>query len=993
MKKIIIMLLLGWMSIPLWAQRNIPPELARRLEGKSRVVDIMQEVHAYYDYGRANMGAFGAEEQFEGSEYQRWKKWEYWAMRRLNPDGTLANWRKKNYEGQLQANQRFAAQLDSAEQQANRDRTNGWRPNERGTAADNMSNQRSYGSWSSIGPANGGTLVSSGTNIDIHGQGRTDRIAFHPTDPNTFYVCSPSSGIYKTTNGGSTWTSIGNGLPLGVACLAVARNNGNVIYAFTGDGDSHANGFFVFNYLLSPNFGGVFKSTDAGASWTRMTTPGTEDNIGRNMAISYTNSNFLFVATSEGLYRTTDGAISWTQVRTGAHWDVEFSPYNDSVVYASTNMQVLYSTFAGRTDTWQASTMTPAIGGVPARIDLGVRDNRLGSQSTAVYALVSSAGNGTFGGIYQSMDYGATFNRQTNSPNILGTQTNGSGSSTLGRYGNSITVDPDNYQRIATGSLCMWRSDGANGGTTMVYSSTFREGMGPASAYAHPDIHDVRYNPLNGLLYSCNDGGVYRSDDDGVTWTDISAGLIATQVYRMAMKDADGDGEMDGIEMVIGCQDNGIKYRTSSGAWRHILCCDGYGGAIKGTAGDYVMMSMNDVLYSTANGGVNMTFRGDATFFTPMAIDYDNDDTVYAAYTSGVRRSINGLATLTNVSTADISNFITTCPSNNTRLYGSSGSRTNLRISDDRASTWTTISTNTGWPSGSPAVLDAKVSPTNSSIVYACFGGYTDGVKVYRSSDAGSTWINFSGSLPNVPVHSLALASEGIYAGTEIGVFFRGTSASDWTPFYTGMPKAIITDLWVNSNGLIYASTFGRGCWISSRYQSCDANITIAGNLDGPRYYEVSNSATVTATSQSGDNTEIYVKSNGFIDLKEGFEVKDQTFFRGYLGPCSEGGVPTSERIAQSLPLLDHVIEYDDKEIRNHKKFNSPYYVLTGDGVELLVGGQGGRRLTIRMRTKSGETAYLVKNAFVTPGMYKAPYVIGGTVEEVRVDNEIIPKR
>lgn len=161
----------------------------------------------------------------------------------------------------------------------------------------------------------------------------------------------------------------------------------------------------------------------------------------------------------------------------GNHWDVEFAPYNDSVVYSSTSTQVFYSTSGGRSGTWQISTLSPAITGNPARIDLGVRDNRANSQSTAVYALVSQAGNGTFGGIYQSLDYAQNFTRQTNSPNILGTATDGTGSSSLGRYGNSITVDPANFSRIATGSLCMWRSDGANGGTTMVYSSTFREGL------------------------------------------------------------------------------------------------------------------------------------------------------------------------------------------------------------------------------------------------------------------------------------------------------------------------------------------------------------------------------------------------------------------------------------------------------------------------------------------------------------------------------------
>jgi photosystem II stability/assembly factor-like uncharacterized protein len=992
-KIVLAAVLVGGMFISTYAQKNIPPALAQRLEGKTKVVDIMQEVNAFYDYGRAIPNAADAEEAFEGNEYKRWKKWEYWAMRRLNPDGTLANFKKANYLAIQQTEQRFAQQLDAARQQVARDEANNWRPNELGTPAENTSALRSYGSWSSIGPTTGGAVVSSGTNIDINGLARMDRIGFHPTDPNIFYVCSPSGGIHKTTNGGNSWTSIGNGLPSGVACIAVGRSNGNVIYAFTGDGDSHASNFLVFDYMLSPNFGGLYKSTDAGATWTRMATPGSENNIGRNMTVSYGNSNFLFVATQEGLYRSTDGAASWTQVRIGAWWDVEFSPNNDSTVYASSATQIAYSTNGGRSDTWQTSTLTPAIAGSPSRIDLGVRDNRNGSISSTVYALVSQAGNGTFGGIYRSSDNGETFDRQTNTPNILGTQTNGSGTASLGRYGNSITVDPDNLNRIATGSLCMWRSDGANGGTSMVYSSTFREGFGPASAYAHPDIHDVRYNPLNGILYSCNDGGVYKSEDNGVTWVDISEGLLATQVYRMAMKDANGDGEMDGLEMVLGCQDNGVKYRTSTGAWRHILCCDGYGGAIKGTDGDYVMMSMNDILYTTANGGVNMTPRGNATFFTPLAIDYDFDDTVYMAFTSGVRQSVDGMASFTLVSNTDVNNFITTCPSNSSRLYGSGSSRMTLRTSDDRGANWTTINNTTNWPAGNPIITDAKASPSNSQTVYVSFGGFDDGIKVYRSLNAGDSWSDFSGSLPNVPVHALCVAPEGVYAGTEIGVFFRSTSASDWTPFYTGMPRAIITDIWVNSNGLIYASTFGRGCWISARYQTCDANINVAGNLDGPRYYEASNSVTVTATSQSGDNTEIYAKANNYVDLKEGFEIKDGTFFRGYLGPCSVGGIPTATRIQQGLPIADALIEYDTKDTQRRKKRNAPYFTAVENGIEFVIDQPGIHTISARLLKPNGESILVLQDVPALAGMYRIPVGISGRFEgEVTVNGVALPK-
>ncbi|MFZ4058229.1 MAG: WD40/YVTN/BNR-like repeat-containing protein [Ferruginibacter sp.] len=973
------------------AQRKIPEALQRQLIGKTKVVDIMHEVELYYQNGTANLGVAGDEEAFEGNDYDRWKKWEYWAMRRLNPDGTLANFNKKNYEATEQVKTQFATQLQTGKQQVAQARANQRQLNERAPRAYNQDGLRSYGDWSYLGPYDGGTIVGSGTNIDINGQARMDRIAFHPTDANVFFVCSPSGGIYKTTDGGSIWEPIGNGLPNGIACIGVSKSSPNTVYAFSGDGESHTSGLLVFNYNLSPNYGGMFKSTDGGYNWTKISTPGTDNNIGHNIAISSNNSNFLFVATQEGLYRTTNGGTSWEQVRSGKHYDVEFKPYNDSTVYCSTDSTIHYSSNGGRLNTWNKSTLDvyPTLNS--SRVNIAVRYNNLNQASTAVYALFNGAATNRFSGLYLSLSDGVGFSQQCTTPNILGTVTDGSDNATLGSYGNSITVRPDNYAILATGSLCIWRSNGSNSGTSMVYSSTYREGLGPATAYAHPDIHDVKYNPADNNLYACSDGGVYKSTDDGVTWTDISAGLQGTQFYHMAMKDSDGNGEMDGLEIAGGAQDNGIKYRTNTGAWRHLACCDGYGVSIKGTDGPYAIVNFNDRIYTTSNGGTNMTYRGTTGFFSPIAIDYDFDDTMYVASSGGLKRSYNSFGTSTNTG-VDVSNFVVTCPSNNNRLMGSASARTNLRISDDRGSTWTTISANTGWPAGSPIVTDAKVWPTVSSEIYVCFGGYTNGVKVYRSTDDGANWSNYSGSLPNVPIHSLCVATEGVYAGSEIGVFFRPDGGADWVPFYTGMPIAIVTDMWVNENGLIYASTFGRGIWLGSRYTACTANINVSGTLDGSHFYEASNSATVTANSYSGNNTEIFVKSNNYIDLKEGFEIKNQTFFKAYLNPCATGGIPNSNRLANGMPGYIRLIEYDDKDKKLHQKKTTAYYSIVDDGIEVNVPGNQNTRITASVTSLSGETILIVNDQIIHPGMYKIPWLNATSGASISINGMVLPR-
>ncbi len=959
------------------AQRRFPAELVRNIQGKTRLADIMKEVNRYYDFGRVNITKSPGEDDFESNDYEWWKKWEYWARRRLNPDGTLADYKTLNFQAKKTVDAKFGPQLKQAAESLKNssppDEQNAGKQPFGGGEPQNLS----YGNWSSIGPTTGGTVVGSGTNIDINGLGRMDRIAFNPTNGNIFYVCSPSGGIFKTINAGSSWTDVSEGLPGGVSCIEVSRVNGNIIYAFSGDGDSHYSGTLVFNFGRSPKSMGVFRSTDAGASWSKVTDmyTGLNDLVGHNMAISQNSSNLLFAATSEGLYRTTDGGNSWTRVRTGNHYDVEFKPYDDDRIYASTASNVYYSADGG--DTWNTSTFD--FSSSANRIDLGVRKNNASSTSGFVYALCGLAFTGSFRGLFLSTDMGVSFTRQTNTPNIFGTTTAGSDGADQTTYDLGICVKPTSVSQIATAGCCVWKS--SNGGATMTFSTTFREGNGPLSKYIHPDVHDVEYNPVNNNLYACTDGGVFVSTDDGGTWTDISDGNPSSQFYHMGMQDANGDGEMEGLNLVAGAQDNGIKYRTTASAWRHIICCDGFDAMINGNDADWLVMNINSSLYQTPNGGSTMNYRGAVSFFSPMAVDYDNGDTMYVG-SSSLLRSYDGFVTNTSIG-VDVNNFITTCPSNNARIYGSSSSATNLRISEDRGSSWTTISGNTGWPAGTPTVSDCKPWLTNSSEIYVTFAGYTNVVKVYRSTNAGTSWTNYSGSLPNVPIHCCAVAAEGIYVGTEIGVFFRADGAADWTPFYNGMPRVIVTDIWVNSNGNVYASTFGRGIWFASRYSTCPASISVTGTLVGPRYYEASSTANVTATASAGAGTDVFVKSNGYVDLKEGFEIKSGTFFKAYLGPCSSGGIPdTNLSSPGSNEPNRNIIEYDDKDITARRKQNSAYYALLPDGIEVNLTSTANLIIEVT-DVKSKKVKKLVNSRNFSSGMYKI--LTGEGIYEVKV--------
>lgn len=874
------------------AQKYIPADLQQQLRGKTKLADIMQVVDAYYEEGRKNTGD-GSEE--EANAYIHWKRWEWWMSSHLDGNGNFVpNLNRLNQQALFETDFKWNTAINTALQQ-NRGATpaNALQKEQQAMAGraggGEEPNNLAYGDWVVIGPTADGTGPG-----DIKGLGRFDRIAFHPSNANIFYVGAPSGNLWKTTNGGTSWVSVTDGLANpGVAGIAISPTNGNLVYMLTGDGDSYNPGYLVYDYGSSRASIGVFKSTDGGTTWVQtgpLFTGG--DYEGHRLTVSPTNGNYLFATTSQGIYRTTDGGSNWTQVKTGEHWDIEFKPGDDSVVYATSGSAIFYSTQGGRSGTWQTSTTDFSVAAA-RRIELAVSANN----PSYVYALCGAAGSGTFTGIFRSVNSGVSYTRRTNTPNILNSSTTGAGTGEQSDYDLGICVKPTDAERIATCGLCVWRSNGSNGGTSMTFSTIYRESFGAATAYIHPDVHDVQYNPLNNNLYAATDGGVYRSTDDGVTWTNISAGLTTSQFYGLSMRDADADGEGNGVGFLAGAQDNGMKHRSDAGpsVFAHVICCDGYGTVIDADDPNVLHMNINNGYYRSLNGGVSATGLLTVTFFSPLCVDYTDPDTMYIGG-STTRRTFNATAASPTYTAfaGNTRRVLTNCPSNQARLYGSAG--TNVIRSDDRAATWITKSGNAGWPVGTFTINDIDVFPTNSLEVYACFGGYSAGNKVMRSTTGGDDWTNWSGSLPNVPCYGLAVATEGVYVGTEIGVFFRGYTMTDWVPFYNGMPKTPVTELAVNGNGLIYASTFGRGAWLSNRRSACTSVITVSGSRTGPYYYEASSgvNATITTAGSSGD--EIFAQAGDSVVMRPGFEMKAGTYFRAYIAPCNNGGIPVAAR-------------------------------------------------------------------------------------------------
>src|SRR5947209_495051 len=178
-----------------------------------------------------------------------------------------------------------------------------------------------------------------------NGSGRVTGIAAHPTDANTIYVAPAGGGVWKTTNGGTSWTPLtDNQATLSMGAVAISVSNPNVIYAGTGEANNSGDS----------NFGrGILVSTDAGATWALRTGPGGVFNrlAVSQIAVNPTNANTAYAAFGDfaanglfsfntGIYKTTDGGITWTNTTTAIDtvrpWsDVQIDPTTPSIVYAA----------------------------------------------------------------------------------------------------------------------------------------------------------------------------------------------------------------------------------------------------------------------------------------------------------------------------------------------------------------------------------------------------------------------------------------------------------------------------------------------------------------------------------------------------------------------------------------------------------------------------------------------------------------------------------
>lgn len=682
--------------------------------------------------------------------------------------------------------------------------------------------------------------------------GRIPAVAPHPTNPNIIYIGAANGGVWKTNDGGVVWTPLTDFLPTTTSgSLAIDPTNPNILYYGTGE-----------KYSAIDAYGGVgiLKSTDGGVSWSNPVL--TTEKRTSKIAISPTNTSIVLAAMWGGVYRSVDAGSSWSLVIPhGKGWDVRFDPSNPSIVYAAIGEN---SIAAG---VWKSTnggaTWTQLAGGLPAPSNIRriAMDISRSSPSTIWTLMASISPSGGYLGLYKSTNGGSSWTSITDSSlwDLFGTVGGGG----QGFYDITVGVPhPTNQNIVLVGGRTLRRS--TDGGTSWT-----RVGGSALSV----DEHDIAFGP--GGTYLGGDQGIWHSADFGATWVNINGNLAISQFYALGLS------QLVPSNVYGGTQDCGMMRTTGSAQWPVMFPGDGATSLADYANPNIIFWTLTGGLRRRSlDGGANsitihngITTGEPSNWVTPIAIDPNNPQVWYTGthrmYKSNNRGDLWIPTTAAAINNGLVLSSITIDYANPSIIYVTSNNK--AFRTNDGGSSWSDVTS--GLPSR--VINDIILDPQMSSTTYAVLSGTGSG-HIYKSTNYGVGWTNISGNLPDLPVNSLVvhpMNRSTLYAGTDLGLFFSEDGGGIWSKD-ASFPNTVVADLAVSSDGYLFAATHGRSMMKASIGQVPFVTVTRpnggetlildsletirwnSGNFSGPVKIELSrdNGSTLQVLFSSAEN-------------------------------------------------------------------------------------------------------------------------------------------
>lgn len=665
-----------------------------------------------------------------------------------------------------------------------------------------MKHQRSEsGNWQNLGPILDGLT----TRANIPGVGRTNHVAFHPTNPNIIFCGTPAGGLWRTYDGGQNWETNTDDLPtLGVSAVAFDPFDPNIVYIGTGDRDAGD----------APGMG-VMRSTDAGLTWEFVNQGFADQTIG-DIQCDPENPGVVLAACRFGMRRSIDFGQTWVLTSNTFYFKhVLFKPGDSNTVYATAQGR-----FYRSDDNGQSWSMITSGVGTASRFVIGVTP----ADPERVY--VCAANTFDFKGFYVSNDAGLSFTEMSDQPNILGWTADGSAPGGQAWFDLCMEVDPINPDRVFVGGIRMKRSDDA--GTTWIDIQ---------NSYLHVDHHWCKFSPHDGQLYLCNDGGIYRYLNQQ-QWVDISDGIVAGQIYKF------GQGPISANKALSGYQDNGTM-EFNGVDWLRTGGADGFECQYDPFDETWQYNSIYyGQIYRTNHAVTNEKICGidelgineDGAWSTPWFVTAENPNKMFVGLknvwrTQNIKDPVRDNIVWEKISDnldATVENIAAMYQSqvDTNTMYVSKGNRKLFRSNNLNAAqgevTWTNVSSQL--PSGGTPVTAIVAHPVDSNTVTIGFNN-----SVWQSTNRGIAWTNIGGSLPEVRINGFVYDitdNDGLYAATDRGVYYRNADMDDWISFSSGLPIGVrTTELEVfygegPDDKRLRASTYGRGMWETDLFGS-----------------------------------------------------------------------------------------------------------------------------------------------------------------------------
>ncbi len=619
-------------------------------------------------------------------------------------------------------------------------------------------NQRAAANWTLVGPIN---------TDNMYGNGRVNSIKVDPNNATTLYAGTPSGQLWKSTNNGGSWAVISDGIPAaGVTDVAIDPTNSQIIYALTGDAD---------RAIFHPSSRGLYKSTNGGASWTTTGLSYSISNGVVLMAVLVhpLNPNIILVAGSNGIRRSTNGGSSFTQVSTNSIRELVFNPQNPATVYAGSKSgaALLRSYDSGATWT-QMTTGLPGSGAaVRFSVDVSPADTNY------VYVMATNTSDNMFGFYQSTDGGNTFTEKASTTPNIPNGQgwynlavaadptvdsivyaagLNVYRSANGGTTWTSLTgIHVDIHDLQFNGTSLLAASDGgvyrrtgsswSNISSNLAIAQPYGIGLSPTNANTiisgHQDngtnltTNMSTWNAVSGgdgmiaFIDRTNNNRVFCTYQNGVLRRSTNGGNSFSTIYTVPggywvtpfMQDPiDANTLYAGGDQVVKSTDGGTNWAPISPANGQVRWID-----VSRTDNQIIYYCTASKVYKTIDGGTNWTDVSGTvptTTHLHVHIDVNNPDAVYVSIAS---------------------------TSSNQVYYTSNG-----------GTTWANIST------GLPAVA-ANCITTQIGLLGAAYCGTDLGV-YYRNPLLSTTWQPFNTGLPSVPVRDLEIhyASGRIMAAT-----------------------------------------------------------------------------------------------------------------------------------------------------------------------------------------------------------------------------------